>query len=214
MIVVDLETSGLHPERNGIWQIGAIDVDNPSNTFIEESKIDEDDVADPDALEFLEKTEGELRDGNKQTQKQMLEKFFEWCKKIKGRNLICQNPQFDVGFLTIKARKHGLDVPFPHRSFDLHSIASSAYHKLNGKFYFEEREGELNSGMNLSKILEFCGMKDKRKISYKGKTIQEGNPHNALEDSKLTGECFSRIVYGKPLLDEYSQYEMPEELRK
>ena len=31
MIVLDIETSGLCPEKNGVWQIGAIDLTNPES---------------------------------------------------------------------------------------------------------------------------------------------------------------------------------------
>ena len=40
MIVVDIETSGLYPEKHGIWQIGALDFYNSQNVFLEEARID------------------------------------------------------------------------------------------------------------------------------------------------------------------------------
>lgn len=57
------------------------------------------------------------------------------------------------------------------------------------------------SDMSLSNIIRFCGMEDKRVN------------HNALEDTKLTAECFARIVYGKKLLREFDEYEIPEYLK-
>jgi len=51
--------------------------------------------------------------------------------------------------------------------------------------------------MDLPKILEFVGLRDERKF------------HNALEDCKLEAECFSRIIYGKNLLLEYSDFLIP-----
>ena len=36
-----------------------------------------------------------------------------------------------------------------------------------------------------------------------GAVIRPGVPHNALEDAKLTAECFSRLVYGKEFLPEF-----------
>ncbi|HLF53838.1 MAG TPA: hypothetical protein VI544_01540, partial [Candidatus Nanoarchaeia archaeon] len=67
-----------------------------------------------------------------------------------------------------------------------------------GKFLLE---GD-HSAMSLSKVLELCGMQDNRKA------------HNGLEDAKLTAECFSRLIYGKGLLPEYSQFELPGVLAK
>ena len=36
MIVLDIESSGLDSGRCGIWQIGALEFENPSNTFLQE----------------------------------------------------------------------------------------------------------------------------------------------------------------------------------
>ena len=80
----------------------------------------------------------------------------------------------------------------------MHSFAQRKYFDLHGNFLIKER----HSDMGLSKILQLCGMKDERKS------------HNALEDCKLTGECFSRIVYGKGLLEEFKNFEIPKYLKK
>ena len=116
------------------------------------------------------------------------------------KNFVCQNPQFDVAFLKIKAQKYGLEIPFNYRAFDLHSIAQKTYFDLNKKFLIEKEED--HSGMNLTNVLKICGIVDPR-----------GN-HNALEDAKLTAECFSRLVYGKNLFPEYNKYPVPEDLIK
>ena len=43
MIALDIETSGGNPVKYGIWQIGAIELENPKNIFLEEARIDEED---------------------------------------------------------------------------------------------------------------------------------------------------------------------------
>jgi DNA polymerase III epsilon subunit-like protein len=43
MIVVDIETSGTDFAKCGIWQIGAVDLENPRDTVLEYSKIDAED---------------------------------------------------------------------------------------------------------------------------------------------------------------------------
>jgi len=204
MIIVDIEASGVDFEKCGIWQIGAVDLNNPENVFLEESCIDdEDQIINPKfgkpVLEVIGKTEEELRDKNKQSQKEMLVKFFEWAKKVKINNLICQNPQFDLSFILIKAQKYGLDVPFHYRALDLHSIAQMKYFEINESFLIDNEKNRLELG--LSKILEFCGMEDNRNI------------HNALEDCKLEGECFWRLVYGKNLFPEYFKFPIPNYLK-
>ena len=204
-IVLDLEMSGLNPNENGIWQVGAIDLNNPEKIFFEESRIDDDESIDPEALKVIGKTEEQLRDEKKQSQQEMVEKLFAWIELRPLRNLLCQNPQFDAGFLAEKARKYRLKKTFHYRSFDLHSISQTVFHRIKGKFSTHEH----NSTMDLKSILEFCGVPDLRIQMKDGKVIQEGNPHNALEDCKLTGECFSRLIFGKNFFPEYAKYKIP-----
>ncbi len=208
MIVLDIETSGLDFVKNGIWQIGAYDF-STGKIFLDESRLDRDDEIDPEALKIIGKTEQELRDPNKQNQKQMLEKFFGWVAEKPIRNYICQNPQFDVAFIDTKARKYGLKTPHGYRAFDLHSFAQKEYFDRNGGFFIEDGK----SKMNLQSICSMCGLNYEGIIINKGEVTKQGKPHNALEDAKLTAECFSRLVYGKGLFEEYFDYEMPENLR-
>lgn len=210
MIVVDIETSGgLNPEKIGIWQIGALVLDNPDSTFLEEARIDDSDIIEEEALKVIGKTESYLRDKTKQSQKELLQKFFSWTKNIKEKEMLCHNPQFDYSFLIIKAAKYKLKFPFPHKCFDLHTIAAVKYYQLNKKFVKEKDA----SAMSSSKIFEFCGIKDERIRLEEGKVVKEGKPHNGLEDAKLEAESFSRIVYGKPLLKDYEKFPVPDYLR-
>lgn len=198
MIVVDIETSGLDMNECGVWQIGALDLDNPSNVFLEEGRIDDSDRVEQGALEVVGKSEEELRDRGKQSQRQLIENFLKWCESVDMKNCLCQNPQFDLGFLDIRIRKYGLKWVFHHRAFDLHSIAHFRYFQLKKEFLIRENY----SDMGLSNILKFVGMVDNR------------GAHNALEDARLTAECFSRIVYGRGLLERYKNFEVPEYLKK
>lgn len=210
MIAFDIETSGLYPEKNGVWQIGAVDLDNPQNTFLEESRIDDEDEITEEALKVTGKTEKELRDKKKQSQKEMIEHFFEWVKNVKIKNIISQCPQIiDYPLIAIKVRKYKLELPFHHRTFDLHSIAQARYYQINGKFLIKENK----SDMGLSNVLKFCGLKDERIKLEDGKVVKEGKAHNALEDAKLTAECFSRLIYGKGIFEEYKKFKIPEYLK-
>ncbi len=199
MIVVDLETSGLNIEKCGIWQIGAVDLNDPTNTFLGEARIDDEDIVEQGALDIIGKTEADLRDKKKSSQKELLINFFNWVKEIDMKVMISQNPQaLDFPMLVLKANKYGLISPFHYRAFDLHSVAQMKYFELNGEFLTMRDASE----MRLGNILKLAGMIDTRK------------DHNALEDAKLSAECFSRIVYGKNLLEEYSQVRVPKYLKQ
>jgi|TARA_Y100000034_G_scaffold76924_1_gene92376 DNA polymerase III epsilon subunit-like protein len=214
-IVLDIETSGLDKINCGIWQIGAIDL-NDKEEFLEEARIDDEDCVEEGALRVIGKTEEELRDSSKQSQKELLENFFKWVETKTMRNMLCQNPQFDISFLEIKANKYGLKKTFQFRAFDLHTLAQTVYFSSNKEFHVRKNEKtlQIESDMNLSNILKFCNIPDNRINLISGKIVSEGKPHNALEDCKLEGECFSRLIYGKNLFQEYSQFEIPEVLQK
>jgi len=213
MIVLDIETSGGNPIEHGIWQIGAVDL-NTMEEFLEEGRIDDEDKISEEALMIIGKTEEELRDKNKQSQKELLKNFFKWLEERKMKNLLCHLPEFDQGFLRKKMLKYFKEDPFwPdfHRAFDLHTIAQVKFFELNGKFLTKE---DNNSDMGLGNILKLCGIEDERKRLENGKISKEGKPHNALEDAKLEAECFSRLMFGKNLFPEFDKFEIPEELKK
>ena len=124
--------------------------------------------------------------------------------------MVCQG-QWDFGILLSKSYKYGLNFPFHHRCFDLHSIAQTKHMESKGELSIEENKSQ----MGLSNVLKFCGLEEERRIiSKEGKMIREGKPHNALEDVKLEAECFSRLIYGKGLLPEFSKFKIPEYLKK
>lgn len=193
MIVVDIETSGVYPEKHGIWQIGALDYNNPENTFLEESRIDINDEITEESLKVTGKKESELRDNKKQSEKELLQNFFSWTNSIKMKNMLSHN-FFDYMFLTFKARKYGLQVPFKHRAFDLHSMAQAIYHMKNGEFLIKEENDVSYSDMNLIAITNLCGLQDKRMRLKDGKVVEHGTPHNALEDAKIEVECLRRLL--------------------
>jgi DNA polymerase III epsilon subunit-like protein len=184
-------------------------LENPDNTFLEEARIDDEDRVEEGALKVTGKTEEEFRDKSKQSQKELLEHFFNWFECTKLKNFICENPQFDWGFITVKAIKYSLKIPYHHRCFDLHSIASLKYFEINNRFLIKDN----HSDMSLPNALKFCGIEDMRKKVEGNEVLKEGKPHNALEDCKLEAEAFSRLVYGKGLFPEYAEFLIPEHLK-
>lgn len=222
MIVLDIESSGLDTGKCGIWQIGAIDLENIDNFFFEESRIDDGDLVEQGALKVTGKTEEELRDKNKQSQKQLIDNFLKWTKTCKIKIIIGQNIGWDISLLQNKCRKYNLNDKFYEnigfKGIDLYALAQLKHLEYMGKYKLKENG---RGDFNLSKVLEFCGIPDTRIDIRNPKTgekeiqiIQEGTPHNALEDCKLEGECFSRLMYGKNLFSEYKKHPIPNYLLK
>jgi len=215
MIILDIETSGIDIGRCGIWQIGAIEFENPKNQFLEEARIDDEDLVKKEAITVTGKTENEMRDPNKKSQKELILKFLEWAKSCKDRIIIGHNIGWDVNFIQNKCIKYNihdqLRKTIGFKGLDTYSIAQLKHLEKKGNFAIKE-DGRGN--MNMRKMLDFCGIQDNR-IDLEGtEVIREGKPHNALEDAKLTAECFSRLIYGKNLFPEFAKFPIPEELKK
>jgi len=135
-----------------------------------------------------------------------------WVEGRKMKNLLCHHPQFDYSGIEIKRNKYGLKKTISYKAFDLHSIAQVKFFELNNKFLIDSKENK--SEMGLHQVLELCGLPDKRIIVGVNEIIQEGEPHNALEDAKMEAECFNRLMFGKNLFPEFSKFEVPQELKK
>jgi len=195
MISLDIESSGLDSGKCGIWQIGAVEIENPENQFLEEAKIDNEDEITQEALTITGKTEVDLRNKEKQSQKQLILNFLEWAKNCKNKIIIGHNIGWDMAFIQNKCIRYKIMDKFReaigHRSFDTHTIAQIKYKEKNNEYLIKE-EGK--SGMNLSKMLNFCELKDDRIQMKAGEVIKKGKPHNALEDDKLTAECFKKLM--------------------
>jgi len=215
MIVVDIESSGLDSGKCGIWQIGAIELENQKNYFLEEGRIDDEDEVTEGALKVTGKIEKELRDKKKQSQKQLILNYLKWVAPIKEKLFMGQNVGWDISFIQNKCLRYDIMDKFreaqSQRSFDLHTLAQDRYRQING-FYFLDEKGK--SKMNLSAILELCGLPDDRINMTGSEVVKQGKSHNALEDCKLTGECFYRLIRGEKLFSEYSNYKIPGVLLK
>jgi len=219
MIVLDIESSGIDTGRCGIWQIGALELENPRNSFFQEGKIDEEDIIEESALRVIGKTEENLRDLDKQFQKELILNFLDWTKRCKEKLFLGQNIGWDLNFIQNKCLKYGIMNKFREtvgqRGIDLHTLAQQKYYEVYKKYFLKEKG---SSNMNTTTILNFCGIPDKRiKIkegSKQGGVEKDGNPHNAREDCRLEGEAYYRLTYGKTHFPEYSQFKIPTYLIK
>lgn len=193
MIVLDIETGGMVVGRNPLLSIGALEFENPSNSFYGEcGGVREGQVIDPEALKINGFSEKKIL-SNKKSAGELIKEFYLWAKQITDRTIGGHNISFDISFLEHEFGLAGVEWVFGHRYIDLHSIMFS--HFLQKRI---KPVADGLSALSLTRIMEYLGV-----LVVRGK-------HNALEDAKLTAECLSRIIYRKGLILEYGGFKVPE----
>lgn len=197
MVIVDVETTGLDPKKYSIVSIGAVDFDNPERTFYEECRIWDGALVSDEALNINGYTKEEVRDLNKKSLDEIMHEFMEWLKGCKEITMAGQNPAFDRDFLNNSFWRVGIDFKFAARNLDLHSVAY-AEHLQKG---IEIPSKNNHTDLSLDKIAKYAGL------------TEEPKPHNALNGAKFEAEAFSRIIFGKNLLPEFKDYEIPKHLK-
>ena len=212
MIVLDIETSGLI-HSCGIWQIGAVNLRKEGDYFFQEARIDPHDVVQRGALVTTGKTERELRDSRKQSQRDLVSNYFDWVEKQEEKIFFGQNVCWDIGMIQARSIKYDFHRRFldihGQRGRDLHVLVQEKFFQISGNYSLDERG---KSDFNLGKILQFCGLPDEI-INIRGEDIiRQGNPHNALEDCYLEGEVLWRLKFGKSLFERFKEFEIPEYL--
>ena len=194
MIALDVETSGLDPERYSILSIGAVDTDEPTNQFYDECQIWEGAHVSSEALAVNGFSREDAIDPNKKTESELIAAFIAWTlARPKDTTIVGQNSSFDRDFVQSACRRASVDFPFAHRTIDIHSLVW--YHMILRGVTPPQYKG--HSGINLTVALEYCGLPPETK------------PHNALNGAFAHAEVFSRIAYNKKMLPEYFSYEIP-----
>jgi len=196
MIVIDVETTGVDPKKCSIVSIGAVDFENPSNTFYGECKIDKNSEVTDKALEVNGFTMEQITDRSKPSVAELLKMFFDWIKKIKNTTIACHNMWFDYSFIKEASEKFSLQLPFFYRCVDLHSLAYSFFMKNNLEIPIKNSSSHLTSEI----IFNYVGLGS------------EPNPHNALTGAKMAAESISRLIHGKILLEEFKSCKIPKDL--
>ncbi len=193
MIIVDVESSGIDSGKCSLLSVGAIDFDTPGRQFYEECRVFDGAHIEKEALNVNGFTEEQATDKNRQSDKELIEKFLKWVESVGEWTIAGQNPSFDRDFLMKTAHRYHLNWPLAHRTLDLHSVAYM--HMVKAKI--EPPTTKNRSALNLDSITKYCGLDFERK------------KHNALEDTLLEAECFSRLMYNKKLLPEFEKFEIP-----
>jgi len=197
MIVVDVETSGLSPQKHSILSLGALDFLNPRDEFYQECRIRDGAEISPKALEINGFTIEEINDPSKQTVSDLLRHFIRWSEDKRDKTLAAENVQFDRDFIQYEVKRAGLIWPFGYRLIDLHSIC---YADIKSRGLEPPLENGV-SAQSLSKTMEYVGLPPRHEV------------HNALEDARYEAEAFQRIIRGEVLLPEFEEYPIPQYLK-
>ncbi len=196
MIVVDVEASGVSPQKDSMVSVGAIDLSNPTNRFYEECRVWDGAHINDDALAVNGFTKAQITDPNKQGEGEMVHAFIKWALEVKERTLAGQNVSFDRDFLREAAERAGhTNWPFAHRTIDTHTLCFM--HMVKRGIEPPIDPVHHRSALNLDAVLNYCGIPD------------EPSPHNALTGAMCHAEVISRLLYDKALLPEFAQFPMP-----
>lgn len=199
MIIVDIETTGIDPEKHSIVSIGAIDLADPKRQFYVENRPWEgSEFYEGDNLQgyksALEVNGFTLQQvlSNKTSLKEAMQKFFEWAEKCQDKLIGGCNAHFDIGFLKRSAEICGMDWQFNTNPVDMQSLV----------YIHNQLRGIQIQILRSADCFRYVGLPP------------EDLPHNALYGAKLKAEAFSRILNGKNLLPEFKQYTIPDYLQK
>jgi len=194
MIVLDVEASGVEPSKHSIVSVGALDLDNPTNRLYIECHIWKGAHVMKEALAVCGFTVDEINDQSKPSEADLTHQFKKWSEGVEERTFAGQNVSFDRDFMRMAAERAGhTDWPFAHRTFDTHSFAYM--HMVERGLTPPVKHNR--SALNLDAVLNYCGIPE------------EPSPHNALNGALSHAEVISRLLYGKKLLPEFEQYEIP-----
>ncbi len=201
MIVVDVETTGLNPERNSIVSIGAVEFERPSNQFYQECRPWVGADISEEALKVNGFTLEQLSDPSRPSLYKTIGEFIDWVDSCGELTLAGHNLSvFDALFLKSSMRIYNLGDkwPFGRRTVDSHSVCYCDYIRRGVVLPV----GRRRSGISLDVALNYVGIPD------------EPRPHNALTGAKCAAEVIHRISRGCGLFSEYSHFELPDYLRK
>jgi len=196
MIVLDIETTGLDPRRHSIIEVGAIDFDHPANYFNERCQIWDGAETDLKSLEINGLTPDDIQDRTILTQKELLFRFMTWTNHIEDKTIAGQNVDFDISFFNESSARCGLNFSLGKRKVDQHSIVYAHLLKRNIRPPIEDGFSDLNSDF----IMNYAGLPP------------EPKPHRAINGARFEAEALSRLLFGRGMFDEFSDYEIPDYL--
>ncbi|MBI4017174.1 MAG: 3'-5' exonuclease [Candidatus Aenigmarchaeota archaeon] len=192
MLVVDVETTGTDPKKHSVVSIGAIDYETPLRQFYGECRIWTGAGVSLDALSVNGFCISEIVNPKKKTLETIMKEFLTWA----GDDIVGGgNPDFDVKFLKQSAEKYNIHWRPPLVTIDVRALCYA--HQIQRKLPADKIK---KFGQKVDDTLQYVVLP------------REPKPHNALTGAKMEAEAFSRLIHGKPLLQEFEQYSVPEYL--
>lgn len=194
MLIIDVEASGTEPWKHSIVSLGALDYANPTNRFYMECRVWDGAHIMDGALAVNGFSREEITDKRKQSEADLLHAFLAWSDELEERTLVGQNVSFDRDFVKYAAERAGhTEWPFAYRTIDVHTLCYM--HMINHGLVPPVRNRR--TALDLDAILNYCGIPE------------EPQPHNALTGALSHAEVTSRLLYGRKLLPEFAQFEIP-----
>jgi len=195
MLVVDVEASGTEYHTHSMVSLGAVDLEHPENRFYEECRIWDGAHIMDEALAVCGFSKAEVTDPSKQTEGELVTHFLEWSQHFADRTLAGQNVSFDRDFIKAAAGRAGLSWDLAYRTIDTHTLCWM--HIVQSGKNPPIDPAHRRSALDLDAVLQYCGIPE------------EPTPHNALTGALSHAEVISRLLYGKKLLPEFEQYDIP-----
>lgn len=194
MLIIDVEASGTEAHKHSIVSVGALDFSNPSNRFYEECRVWDGAHIMDEALAVNGFTKEQITDPKKQSEADLVRAFLQWADGLDERTFAGQNVSFDRDFIKYGAERAGhTDWPFAFRTIDTHTLCYM--HMINRGM--KPPVMKRRSALDLDAVLNYCGIP------------KEPEPHNALTGALSHAEVVSRLLYGRKLLPEFEQYQIP-----
>lgn len=172
MISVDVETTGLDPEKSSLLSIGAVDMNDPTNTFYGECRAFDMALIFDEALNVNGFTMEQAKDKEQPSEKDLIIDFLDYVDSIEKKPIMCgMNVGFDFRFVEHACKRARLKTPFSFRTVDIHSLAYFVY------------DGKINPFLilSLNYILQSLGLP------------KEPDPHNALTGAKCNVDCYNGL---------------------
>lgn len=193
MIVIDAEFSGLNPHKHSILSLGAVEYERPENRFYEECRIWDGAHVMREALLMNDFDEENIRDEKKQTEGQLLEKFFNWARDVSDHTLAGHSPHFDLNFIQEATSRWKLNFPLAQRTIDLHTICWMHMKQKGVEVPLSSGRSALNSDF----VFTYTGLPE------------EPKPHNALNGALFNTEALSRLLEKRNLITDFTRYQIP-----